>query len=204
MDKKVKNKNQYMDLVNKVKQGDEAAFLLLARMCKPHIEIAAKNFLLKNEKSGISYDDLIAVGYESLYIAAIKIKRDSVAFVAYLLQTISTNMVDYIKANSYQFSASGFYGYSLNSPIDPFDEDTLELSDIIGIKDKDTKFEILSDLVKELSTPKKYTLPEKQTIVYFAFGFSPEEIAIKINRSVHSVYSYIKSAHKKLNDSPFK
>ena len=152
---------------------------------------------LQNIGSGVTIQDLIAVGESTIYFSALKIKSEKSSFLAYWKLAANRHMIEYIKKNSYTSNAKMFAGVSLDEENKNI-EDGLTFANIIGVEDKNhIDIHGIIDIVDGSDT---FTSEERKTIHLFLFGYNFKEISQITHTSLSNVYVRYNSCVNKIRE----
>jgi len=178
------------------KSNDNSATNELVKRYKLQTKKMVCSLLMLNYGSGISYDELEAVGLQSIFTVVTAIKSNSTSFLSYWKVVARREMINYIDQNSYHVGAKLFSGVSLNdsSPL----EDGLSNSEIYGKKDDEKEKIFKKEILSILETNKKFTKTEKKIITLFLENYTFKEISKMTGRCLSDVYINFNKSAKKL------
>jgi RNA polymerase sigma factor (sigma-70 family) len=185
-------------LIIEYKNGtNEYSLGVLIKRYSKYAKSLAKKYLLQNSNSGITYDEMYAVGVSATYIAIVKYNTDSDnEFYPYWYTVASNEIIRYIQENSYMYKGKTFAG---DISLDDKKESRL-FADVYGQNDREMeKSRAHNDLVEYLNDPHiKLTKDERKIMQLLIEGYEIKEISIKLNIATSVIYDRYHRVLKKI------
>ena len=173
-----------VELVQRAKGGDQVAMNELFALYKGLIQAIANKFYLV----GGDKDDLLQEGMLGLFYAVMSFDETKGSFPSFVQKCVVRQIIDAVKSDN-----SG-----KNRPLK-------EHIDISALEEVPSEQTPLGDLLEKEYAKKvaaiieqQLTQIEQQVITLFAEGYSYEDIAIRLNKTIKAVDGAMQRARKKL------
>ena len=187
------------ELLIKAQQGDDEAMLSLLEGHRPLIKRLVRHYYIK----GAEREDLIQEGMIALFQAIKKYNVESnTAFTTFLNVVVKNRISSVIESTkrlkNQPLNNAIFYSETVGDhsqePLTLFDQlsTSEEEPEALVIQHEETK-EIV-DFIK-----KQFSSFERTVLAYHLLGYSSEQIALKLNRTVKAVENALQRARKKLD-----
>ena len=187
------------ELLIKAQQGDDEAMLSLLEAHRPLIKRLVKHYYIK----GAETEDLIQEGMIALFQAIKKYNVDAnTAFTTFLNVVVRNRISSVIESTgrlkNQPLNNAIFYSEGLSED----SEHPITLLDQLSTrKEEPEELVIQHEETKEIAEfiRKQFSSFERTVLAYHLLGYSSEQIASKLDRTVKAVENALQRARKKLD-----